>query len=115
MPRRIGHDELALLGVEVPVGDVDRDPLLTLCSQTIKQEREVKLSALGTGLLGLGLEGGQMVLEQELGLVEQPSDERALAVVDAATCDEAQKAFVLLCVQVGSEIRMERLTDRHPK
>ena len=46
MPRAIGDDELALLGGEEAVGDVDRDALLALGGQAIDQQGEVDLLPL---------------------------------------------------------------------
>src|SRR5436853_566257 len=42
---RVGDDELALVGREVAVGDVDRDPLLALGLQAVGQQRQVDLAA----------------------------------------------------------------------
>ena len=39
--RAVGDDELALVGVEVAVGDVDRDALLALGLQAVHQQRQV--------------------------------------------------------------------------
>ena len=93
--RRVGHDELAVLGREEAVGHVDGDALLALGGQAVDQEGEVELAALGADLLRVGLERGQVVLEDQLGLVEEAPDQRALAVVDRATGDEAQQRLVL--------------------
>ena len=46
MPRRVGDDELALLGREETVSDVDRDALFALCRQPIDQQREIDCVAL---------------------------------------------------------------------
>ena len=54
--------------------------------------------------LRVGLEGREVVLEDELGVVEQPADEGALAVVDAAAGDEAQHRLVLVLVEVGVDV-----------
>ncbi len=43
-----------------------------------------------------------MILEQQLGIVEQPADQRGLAVVDAAAGEKAQQRFLLLR---GKELR----------
>ena len=94
--RRVGDDELAALGREEPVGDVDGDALLALGGEAVDEQREVELAALGADLLRVGLERGEVVLEHELRVVEQPPDERALAVVDAAAGDEAQHGLVLV-------------------
>ena len=46
--------------------------------------------------LRIGLERGQLVLEDHLAIVQQPADQRRFAVVDAAAGDEAQQALVLV-------------------
>jgi hypothetical protein len=88
---RVGHDELARRRGEVAVGDVDRDALLALGRQAVEQQRVVELAVLRAGALGVGLQRGELVLEDELGLPQQAADQRALAVVDAAAGDEAQE------------------------
>jgi hypothetical protein len=47
MAGRVGDDELPPLGLEVAVGDVDRDPLLPLGLEAVEQQCEVKLASLG--------------------------------------------------------------------
>jgi hypothetical protein len=66
-------------GAEVPVGDVDRDALLALGAQPVGEQREVDVVALAGPL-----DRRVLVLEDRLAVVEQPADERALAVVDRA-------------------------------
>ncbi len=75
--RRVGHDELAGLGREEPVGHVDGDALLAFGGQAVDQQGEVELAALGADLLRVRLERGQMVLEDQFGLVEEAPDQRA--------------------------------------
>ena len=41
VPRRVGQDELAARGGEIPVRDVDRDPLLALRLEAVGEQREV--------------------------------------------------------------------------
>ena len=104
-PGRVGDDELAPLGREVAVGDVDRDALLALGGQAVEQQREVELVALRCRpVFESRFERGELVVEDQLGLVEQPADQRALAVVDAAAGDEAQQALVLVRAQVGVDV-----------
>ncbi len=45
-PRRVGDDELALVGGEVAVGNVDGDALLALGGEAVDQEREVDVLPL---------------------------------------------------------------------
>ena len=47
-------------------------------------------------LLRIALERGELVLEDQLGVVEQPADQRRLAVVDRAAGQEAQQRLLLL-------------------
>ena len=96
--RRIGHDELAAGRLEVAVGDVDRDPLLALGAQAVGQQGEVEpIAAAASGRV---LEGDQLVLEDALGIVEEPADQRALAVVDRSGRREAE--------EVGGRVRPMR-------
>ena len=44
-------------------------------------------------MISAKLEGGEVVLEHELRVVEEPPDERALAVVDAAGGTDAEQAL----------------------
>ena len=88
---RVGDDELAQGRGEVPVCHVDGDPLLALRDEPVGEQREVETEAAP---LRRALDGGELVGENRLGVVEEPTDQRALAVVDAARGEEAQHAVV---------------------
>ena len=101
--RRVGDDEAALVGGEVAVGDVDGDALLALGVEAVDQQREVDVVAGGAEACSESARSvGELVLEQPLGVVEQPADQRRLAVVDAAAGEEAQQALVSVCGEEGS-------------
>ncbi|MNE57918.1 hypothetical protein D3C80_1529110 [compost metagenome] len=109
----VGDDELALVGGEEAVGDIDGDALLALGGQAVHQQGEVQFAALGAELLRVDFELTELVLEQHLGFVQQAADQRALAVVDGAGGDEAQQALVgclvshvwiLCCVRLRSSL-----------
>ena len=53
----VGHDELALLGREEAVRDVDGDALLALGGKTVEQQREVEVATLRADLRRVGLRG----------------------------------------------------------
>ena len=108
VPRRVGHDELATVGGEETVGDIDGDALLALGGQAVEQQRVVEFAATRADLARVALQGRQLVLEQHLRFVQQPADQRALAIVDAAAGDEAQQTLVL----VGLEISLDILGDQ---
>ena len=110
--RGVRHDELALVGGKESVGHVDGDALFALCGQAVHQQREVELVALRAHLLGVGFELRELVFKQHFRLVQQPADQGALAIVDAAAGDEAQQALVLLGMQVLCDVVVRRLRHR---
>jgi len=90
VPRRVGDDELALVGGEVAVRDVDRDALLALGLQAVDQQREVDLLAGRAVARGRLLRRREHVVVHRLRVVEQAADERRLAVVDAAAGEQPE-------------------------
>ena len=107
--RGVGHDELAVLGGEEPVGHVDRDALLTFGRQAVEQQREVEVAALRADLGRVDLERGEVIFEHQMGLVQQASDQGALAVVDRAARDEPQQALVLVLDQVLLDVLRDQV------
>ena len=91
--RRVGELEAAARRDERAVRDVDRDPLLALGAQAVGQQREVDV-AVAAALRRL-LDVLHLVDEDLLRVVEQPADQRRLAVVDRAARDEAQQLRLL--------------------
>src|SRR5699024_786066 len=89
----VGDDELALVGGEEAVGDVDGDALLALGGEAVDQQRHVELFALGAVFLRFGGYGRQLVFEQQVRFIQQAADHGAFAVVHAAAGDEAQQAL----------------------
>ena len=81
-------------------GDIDRDALFALGLKAIEQKREVDVLALGAVLDRVAFQGGELVLEQHLRLVQQPADDGRLAVVDGAAGDEAQEFLTLVLSEV---------------
>ncbi len=85
----VTDDELALLGGEVAVGDVDGDALLALGAEAVGEQRQV-------GLAGFG-HARQVVLQHSAAVDQKAADQRALAIVHAAAGDEAQGGNVVVC------------------
>lgn len=104
MPWRVSDDELSPVGREIPVRNVDGDSLLALGSEPVEQERQVQLVALCADPPRVRVERGQLVLEDETGLIQQPPNQRALAVVDAAACDEAEQLLVLVRLEIRAVV-----------
>jgi len=66
--------------------------LFALGFQSVEQQREVEIAAGGAVAAGVARERPLMIFEQELCVVEQPADERRLAVVDRTAGEETQMA-----------------------
>ena len=79
---------------EVAVGDVDRDALLALGPQAVGEQGEVDVVVAAP--LADGLDVLELVLEDRLRVVQQPADQRRLAVVDAADGGEPQRRPALV-------------------
>ena len=91
--RRVGELEAAARRDERAVRDVDRDPLLALGAQPVGEQREVdvRVAAAPRRLLDVL----ELVDEDLLRVVEQPADQRRLAVVDRAARDETEQLRLL--------------------
>ena len=87
--RGVGDDELAVGRREVAVGHVDGDALLALGAQTVGQQGQVGV-VVAAGVAGR-LDGLELVLEDRLGVEQQPPDEGRLAVVDGAGGRESEQ------------------------
>lgn len=61
MSRRVGNDELALVGREIAVGHVNGDALFALGFQAVTQQGVVNMIAGVAHALAVALEGGQLV------------------------------------------------------
>ena len=83
VPRRICHDEAALFGGEVTVGNVDGDALLTLGHQAVEQKRVVQ-QPVPAADPAFKLQRTLLIREEQLGVIEHMPDQGGLAVVHAA-------------------------------
>jgi len=94
--------------VEVAVGDVDRDALLALGAQPVGEQGEVRVAVAAPA--GAELDVLELVLEDRLGVVEQPADQGRLAVVDRAgggEADQVGRLDGLRRVAVGGRARQK--------
>src|SRR3546814_8472146 len=71
---------------------------------------------LRANALAVGLKRGKLILEDHLGIIEQPADQRRLAVVHRSAGDEAQQRLVLMDFEIlidvlGNERRSEEHTS----
>ena len=86
----VGDNELALLGGEIAVGHINGNALFALGLQAIHQQRQVQFFAGRAVFRGIAAHGGKLILIDQLRVVKQPADQRALAVIDAAAGNKAQ-------------------------
>ena len=111
MARRVRNDELAFIGREVAVGNVNSNALLALGLQAVNQQCEIKLFTGSTHLGAVGFQGGHVIFVDHFGVVQQATDQGAFAIIDAAAGKQAQQLFVLVLLEVslnvfGDEIRL---------
>jgi 3'(2'), 5'-bisphosphate nucleotidase len=92
VPRRVGDDEAALRRAEESIRDVDGDALLALGFQAIHQQGEVHVLAHGAMLAAVLGDGRQGVFHDQLAVVEQPADQRGLAVIHRPAGEEPEKS-----------------------
>jgi hypothetical protein len=104
--RAVGDDVLATVGVEIAIGDVDRDPLLALGLQAVDEQREIHFAPGRAPLAAVRGHRGELVLEDLLRVVQQAADQRALAVVHAAAGDEPQQALGLVPSEKLAELHL---------
>ena len=107
MAGRVGDDELALRRGEEAIGHVDGDALLALGFQPVDQQREVNLLAGCAVAARIALQRGELVLEDQLGVVEQAADQRRLAVVDGTTGEKAQEGAPVVVVEHGADVEAQ--------
>jgi hypothetical protein len=96
----IRDDESPARRCEEPVCGVDRDALLALGDQPVQEQREVEPPILRAEPCRVRLERGEVVIEDKIRFVEESTDERALAVVDAAAGDKAEELLAPLPLEV---------------
>ena len=85
--RSVRNDKGPLFCREIAVGHVDRDPLLSLRHQAVKQEGIIDLASAGPDL-GLQFQSPLLVREDQLCVIEHMSDQGRLSVVNAAAGDK---------------------------
>src|SRR3546814_4036101 len=61
-------------------------------------------AVLGAVSFAVGLQRCELIVQQQLGVVQQAADQRALAVIHAAAGDKAQQSLGLVLLQVGGYI-----------
>ena len=95
---RVGQNEFALGRREIAVGDVDGDALLAFGAQAVGEQRKIDFAAADGRF--------QLIFVGAARVVQQPPDQRGLAVVDAARGGEAQQVLGLLLPQELFDIEM---------
>lgn len=63
VPRRVGHDKLAVVCREKAVGHVDSNALFAFGGQTVKEQGEIKVLSLRAHFSGIAFECGKLVFE----------------------------------------------------
>ena len=80
---------------------------------SVSRARSISPAPVVPTLLAVAFHGGELVLVDHLGVVQQPADERALAVVDAAAGEEAQQLLLLVAGEVGVDVFLTQVNGLH--
>ena len=91
--RRIGNDEFAPCGREVTIRNVNRDTLLPLCAEAIRQQRKIKLPRPRRAF---ALNRAHLVFIDALRVIEQSPDQRRFSIIDTTRSRETQQIFLSL-------------------
>ncbi len=94
VPRRVGDDEFAPRRGEIAIRDVDGDALLPLGAQAVRQQRKID-GPRGPVHRRFG-HSLELIFVNALRIVEQPTDQRGLAIVHAARGGKSQQVLGLL-------------------
>src|SRR3546814_4220961 len=86
------------------ISDWSSDVCSSDLGQAVDQQGEVDLAVLGAVAFAVGLQRCELIVQQQLGVVQQAADQRALAVIHAAAGDKAQQSLGLVLLQVGGYI-----------
>ena len=105
MAGRVGNDELALVGIEEAVGNIDGDALLSLGGQPVHQQRKVNVVALCADAFGVAFQRLHLIVEQGLCFIQHTADQGALTIVDGAAGDKAQRVQCRLLFNVLFQFR----------
>jgi hypothetical protein len=84
--RSVGDDEFAFQRSEIAIGNVDGNPLLALRLQAVGEQGQIQ--TVQASAPGRALYGGKLIFENGFRIVQQPPDQRAFAVIDAARGNE---------------------------
>ena len=80
------------------VSDVDRYALFAFGGKAIQKQRKVKLLPLGANSFGVGFQRAQVIGIKSTRFVEQATNQRAFAVINAAARQETdERCAVELC------------------
>ena len=113
--RGVGDNERPPSGREIAIGDVDGDALFALGLQPIEQQGKIDLRSAGAVFAGIALERGQMILENEVLLVEQPAEQGRFAIVDRAAGEEPQRRALSGVVEPRGRVEGDGFRAAHQK
>ena len=109
MAGRVGDDELPSRRGKIPVRHVDRDPLLALRLQPVGQQRKIDRPC-ATGSDRLFLRDSKLIFIDGFRVVQQPANQRGLAVIHAAGRRKAQQVS---CQGAALRNSCERAASMH--
>src|SRR5438552_3727172 len=110
MAGSVGQNKLPPGRTEVAVGDIDGDALFAFRPQAVGQKGQLQALARGEPHCM------QLVFEDTLGIVEQATDERGLAIIHAAGGNQAKQVLLRFRVQelLGLDLLGDGCAQKYP-
>ena len=98
--RSIGNDKFPLGSGEVAIGNINRDPLLPLGPETVREQSQVDVFV--SPFFRRRFNGLDLIFESILGIVEKPTDQGRFSVIDAAGRGETEQVHIEITVVGGN-------------
>ena len=109
MARGVGNNEFAFGGRKIAIGDIDGDALFAFGLEAVGQQGGIKLRvgrAVPNRVFFYGL---KLILIDHLGVVQEPANQGALAVIHAAAGQKAQQVLALMLGEIGFDIGRDQV------
>ena len=87
---RVGDDEPPPRRAEITIGDVDGDALFAFGFKAVHQQCRIKVARHSAMRPGIARQRGELIVENQRRIEQEPADQRRLAVVDRTAGEHAE-------------------------
>ena len=105
----VGDNELALVGREIAVRDVDGDSLFAFGFQTVRQKGWIEILSGRAVYLGILGDLFQLIFVDHMGVIKQSTDQRRFPVIHGTTGQQTKQILGFVPVEIFADIRTNQL------